>query len=447
VALSRQAESVRNFRILTAALAVWYACGCSTTPETSERPVPVKDQVRRLCEEELAEAKKLVALLPEEPRAWALLGNAYSRQGMQDLASSAWRKALSLRPGDPSGYFALAEVAFRREEFAKAEELLKNLLSGTPAYPGAYRKLGEIYLLQGRPAEAAEALRKELERCGPSPRTLFFLGRALQAQGDLERAERLYRRVLALDSGYAKAYWAVAHILLRKGKRAEARDHLESFKKLKAKEGIVDRGMRAAYDDLKARRSELADALCSLAEVYQAHGRTRDAERLLERACAADGRNVRALERLSDLYVSSGRIKEALALCERLRALEDKNALRFVNRGVLEARLGLFDRAERSFKKACELAPGSSDGWRLLAQIYLDQNKNLEEGFALAKKAAALEEKASNYFLLGAYYVKRERRKAALEALRRAVALDPGNAVYRATYLRFTRRGGKESEK
>ena len=92
-----------------------------------------------------------------------------------------------------------------------------------------------------------------------------------------------------------------------------------------------------------------------------------------------------------------------------------------------------FDEAEKAYKKVIEVAPKRSDGYRALAQLYLQLNRNLPDAKKLASKAVELEPAAMNYFILAAACDKNADREGALMALGRAIELDPNNTQYLST--------------
>jgi Flp pilus assembly protein TadD len=95
--------------------------------------------------------------------------------------------------------------------------------------------------------------------------------------------------------------------------------------------------------------------------------------------------------------------------------------------------LNLFDDAEKAYKKVIEVAPKRSDGYRALARLYLQLNRNLSEAKTLASKAIELEPTAMHYFILAAACDKNGDRTGAIAAIGQAIEMEPGNMQYRRT--------------
>jgi tetratricopeptide (TPR) repeat protein len=93
-----------------------------------------------------------------------------------------------------------------------------------------------------------------------------------------------------------------------------------------------------------------------------------------------------------------------------------------------------YEAAEQAFSKVCELAPDQSIGYRSLAELYLDTNRNLPEALSLAEKAVRIDPTAVSYYVLSEAYDKNGDRPGAIAAMERAVQLDPDNTRYRRIY-------------
>jgi serine/threonine-protein kinase len=94
--------------------------------------------------------------------------------------------------------------------------------------------------------------------------------------------------------------------------------------------------------------------------------------------------------------------------------------------GVLEAHAGRYERAEAEYRRAIELEPNSSDGYRRLGQV-LEQNNQLGDALAAFQQAVQLE---PNYYrtyqALGSFYFERANYAEAAKYLSKAVELAPG---------------------
>jgi tetratricopeptide (TPR) repeat protein len=168
-----------------------------------------------------------------------ILASAYMQTGRLDAAALTLREALELNPARADALRNLGGLLTEQDRFAEATPLLERALalnSGdavamailSVAYAGGRRAddaaraasqavarapgdanvqllAGRAMLLVGR-AQDADGYLSEAARLAPSnPEAITRLGFAKRALGNEEEAEKLFRRALAVDSGYAPA--------------------------------------------------------------------------------------------------------------------------------------------------------------------------------------------------------------------------------------------------
>jgi Flp pilus assembly protein TadD len=169
-------------------------------------------------------------------------------------------------------------------------------------------------------------------------------------------------------------------------------------------------------------------------KVYLAHGRWELAEAHLIRAAELNPSDTECREALAGLYDEAGRLEEAAHIVEQLRDLEPWNLAHRRNLGILEARMNDWEAAEATFRELCAIAPDRAVGYAGLAELCLRADKALPEAETLAATAVRLEPTAWHYFILAAICEKEGDVARARQALEQALALDPGNARYKAMY-------------
>jgi tetratricopeptide (TPR) repeat protein len=109
--------------------------------------------------------------------------------------------------------------------------------------------------------------------------------------------------------------------------------------------------------------------------------------------------------------------------------------------GLLSARLGQFEQAEKALRTAITMAPAQASGYRELAQLYLRAKTRQLEALDLAAQAVKLQPAANHYFLLGWACDVTGDRDRAIDALQQAIALDPNNQAYQQVLQRITAEG------
>ncbi len=124
----------------------------------------------------------------------------------------------------------------------------------------------------------------------------------------------------------------------------------------------------------------------------------------------------------------------ALAEFRQVQAFNGDRPEAHANLGTLEASLGNYDLAERSFREAISIDPGFIPAYVNLADLYRvrerdgDGERMLREALVVSPDAAAL------HHALGLLLVRRQQRAEALEKLKRAAELAPGEPRYAYVY-------------
>jgi len=295
------------------------------------------------------------------------------------------------------------------------------------------------------PEEAVAELEQDVQASPRAHESYYLLGQLHVQLNDYDNAIASYRSALEIAPDSTRACYGLAMAYARLGQQETAQRQMERFRKLKAKDVQHDKDRRSDYDDMKSSRRRAAATYTAAGTIYYGHGHLHKAEKLWRRAARLDLKNVVCRAALATVYQRGNRVEEALEVCEQLQELEPKNPIRYLNTGVLNARLKRFDAAERAFDRVCELAPQHSVGYRMLAQMKLDAGGNMDEALELAQKAVELEPIAQNYFVLGVVRNKRGDLPGANAALKRAMAMEPGNPNIRRVYDAFQKRLRREN--
>lgn len=208
----------------------------------------------------------------------------------------------------------------------------------------------------------------------------------------------------------------------------------------------------------------------NLAAVYFQEGRYAEAAQAYEKLLVEQPRDGGLRASLGGVYGALGRYDEALAQLEAAEKLEPLNPETYYNRALIYERRGDKDKAVAEYTRGLRYDPryeparaalkrltGSADVYRAnsaaeraalqLAQQaselarkgdYDAAGKNLDEAERLAPRLALVHQYRSNVAFL------RGDRDAAIAALNKALALEPGNELFR-TNLERLERGGAEA--
>lgn len=422
-------------------------------PKAQPPPPPVKteehstpkpqltseQQIAALKDEQARLAKMVMEDFPDTEGALELMGNLCSRHGRSEEAAEYWRRCLAIDPRRMSVYVSLGTVAIDAGRFEQAVEHLRKAIEINPHTPNVHEKLGQALFELGRYDEAIEQLEAELRIVPRSAVSNFLLAQASLKVKKYEKARLHYEKALQLSPDYANACYGLAQTYARMKQTDKAAEFQTKFRQLRDrqnKDAYEDRGTRPAVD-LDSVRESTALALMNAEKLYRVRKDFRKSETLLKRAVQLDPGNPKYYEKLGSLYNMTGRLPEALIQMERMSKVDPANPFCYLNMGKLSIRLEQYEKAETAFRNAISVAPNLSVGYRELARFYLTSGANLPKALELAKKATDMEASAENFFVLSwAYDVNRD-RPAALNAIKKAIRMDPKNRNYRQIHERI----------
>jgi tetratricopeptide (TPR) repeat protein len=255
-----------------------------------------------------------------------------------------------------------AAIAFLRGHIDKAQSRLETILRFFPNNLDTINRLGHIHHLRGRLPEAEQSCRRilELAGCDDSWHAVGYgnLGLIMRSRGDLDEAERMHRKALAIDEklarlvGMADNYGNLGLIMRIRGDLDEAeRMHRKAL----------------AINEKLGRLVGMANQYGNLGLIMRIRGDLDEAERMLRKALAIDEKLGRlegkaghygnlgfVMQTRGDLDEAERMHHKALAIDEKLGRLEGI-ATTYGNLGIImQARCDL-DGAERLHRKALEI--------------------------------------------------------------------------------------------
>jgi tetratricopeptide (TPR) repeat protein len=274
---------------------------------------------------------------------------------------------------------AHADGAFREGDYEEAQRAYEQALSAGPGDPRVAASLGTCYLKTRQVRKAETMLKEHLARRPDDAGPLLVLARVYIRQGELEPAARALRAALKTQPDSLLAHYNLGFIAYRRRDYDEAIAHLQRTIELKP---------------------DHPEAHYTLGLTHLALGRPAEAIADLERAVAIDPRHVGAHFNLAGAYARSGRLREAAKeqaiyaeLSGRSKAQEERNS-----------------RIAASSVKALQ---------RVLDKNYpeaLVEYRRLAEQFP---------DHAPFYSEIGRLNLRLGQRPEAMQALRRAIEIDP----------------------
>ncbi len=188
---------------------------------------------------------------PEDPGAWARLGEALLLERSFRAAEEPLRRAVELDPTNAETRIALASALWENNQPDDALLHVREATALRPADPAPHRLLGGILLWRGEYMDAAESLERSMSLTEPDAEQLLELARAWEGAAGaepgrseelLQRAEAAYRRATALAPEHSEAFYGLAQVLRQLGRTEEAGAQMERY------QALYDRDQRDARD-------------------------------------------------------------------------------------------------------------------------------------------------------------------------------------------------------
>ncbi len=181
-----------------------------------------------LADGEVAAAEKAylhaLDLRPLHPAARNNLGRLYLRQGRLEEAERHFRTLLQVSPDIVPARLNLAALLLRQGEWVAAEKQYLQALEYGDTAGEAHVKLGYIALQHRGDFAAALGYYEQALALRSDALTWVAYGVSLRAAGRLQESEKAYKKALAIDAGWADAWYNLANLYRDEGRVNQAVD-------------------------------------------------------------------------------------------------------------------------------------------------------------------------------------------------------------------------------
>jgi Flp pilus assembly protein TadD len=364
---------------------------------------------------------------PKNYQAWFYLGYVYNETNRQDLAVTAYRKAVELQPGVIESNLNLG-VLLAQQGSSDAGRYLRAAAKLKPT-PEQTDTIAKVWTLLARklekddPAGAVDAYQTVAELHPKDPTPLIDLGQMLEARKDLPGAEKAYKQALARDPASGDVLAVLSNIYMQTDRLPEAEQTLTEF--------------------LKMNPSSVNGHL-QLGRVLRKEQKTVEAAAEFEKALELKPSDEDSLKELAAVHLVNKNYGAAEASLRNLVARQPKDAeLHFLLANTL-SRASKFPDAQQEYMEAIKLKPSWGEAYGEYA-VAAAQNKDYVRAIqGLNARAKLLPETPGTYFLratcfdhLRAYKEATEQYKQFLqvsqgkfpdqefEARHRLIAIDP----------------------
>lgn len=286
---------------------------------------------------------------------------------MNETARPEARRLPSLKslPESESGRLgALLDSA----RYSEVEERARHLLERLPESGVLWKVLGASLQMQGK--EVLPVLQRVVELLPDDAEAHYYVGSALEDQGQIDGAMSSYRRALELDPDFAEAHCNLGAVLRLAGKLdaaiASCRRALEInpfFAEAYRNQGnvLLEMGQPLAAVESQRRaleiRPDFSKAHNNLGIALQALGHSDEAVASYRRALEIDPDFVNAHSNLGIVLQSLGRPDEALISYRRALEINSNFVNALNNLGITLQSIGRIDEAMASYRRALEIDP------------------------------------------------------------------------------------------
>jgi Tfp pilus assembly protein PilF len=255
----------------------------------------LKDAARRM--------ETVLSTSPKNPDALQTL--AYAEFGLGELqdGESHLAEAVDTAPGNLKAAIGLAQLRISQKKLVEAEQILRRVSDQKPITATPFIVLAGFYTGLKRPSDARRELLRALDIDRDNPIALLYLGSMQLKSGEMDDADKTYKRLAGLQDKQYKAIYGT--FLFHTGKRDRA---IQEFERLAAADP-ADRTMRSRP-----------------VSAYLMAGRKSDAERILTAALKKNRKDTDALLQRSRMLMADGNYSEADASLNQVVSFEPNSA-------------------------------------------------------------------------------------------------------------------------
>jgi tetratricopeptide (TPR) repeat protein len=395
------------------------------------------------------ELRRITVEQPSRVDAFLVLAMLHSQQNNFSEAEKVLEQGVSANPGDISLQTSVAKLAIQMNKPDKAEKTIKAMLSSDPANLGHRRLLSELYIQQkrwgdaervyreaiqvspndsqhyivladfltksGKSGEAITELTKAIETHSDKPDLRFALAKLHEQREETDKAERVYREIIALKKygpDALKAKNRLALLFLAQGRMDEATALTDEVLKANSgdRQGLLLRGRIAlfrkdgqkavaAFRSLLRDQPDSPEILNLLASAHMLDGKPALAQESLEKAVATNPDNFEATKNLIQFLVAQKNYSSAQEKIDQFLNRHSDSLEALALKSDILATSGNQEELEITLKQIKSEFPDNPTGGFRLGKLYQMQKKY---DLALAEYEDALRKSKNDYEILKA---------------------------------------------
>jgi len=383
---------------------------------------------------------------PDNSIGYRMLGDLYFAEGDLDKALSEYTQLRRDHSKDPVVAKNYVQLLILKKRLDEASSLDDGILKSEPGDVDALIERGQIQIAEGHPSEAVGTLQMALKNNPDSGMAYYHLGIAFDRLKNPRNAEVAWQEAVRRHPEMAEAHRALILAALHKGdmveleRRATRVIDLQPFSPdgyaMRALSRIRRGQFSQAEPDIQRSISvapQSAVGYLQLGNLMLARKDYRQAQKSYQQALDRDDHSKDALSGLIDTYVALNDPTSAFnAARTQIAKVPDSSVFYdLLGTALFDHKRNLEDEAEAeaSLSKAVQLDERNVDAWLKLIQLQVVHD-SVDHAIATCHLAIQKNpDEAGIYVLLGELHNSKQQWNAAKEALQRALALDPENAV------------------
>lgn len=335
-------------------------------------------------------------------------GRAYLAKGDWVRAQQEFKAAIQLSPKDSSAYHLLGITENKLGNFAKARDLLVKAAELNPTSAQVHNDLGIVELQLERFDQALAAFRRAIALNSRVPDIYFNLGRGLLQLHQFHEAASALERAHALAPQDPEMLYGLVSSLVQLGDRLRLQALLPEVQRTFRQDS--DFHVRLARALFQQRLYELSAQEFAFA---------------LKLGPSDDGRIV--YEQAEAEYLA-GKFSEALDHLSSVPTHARREPRFYRLKGSVLGAMGLHKDSNEQFQEAIRLDPDNPENYILYGKFLIDA-EDPEDAILLFQNASAkFPENYRVWLGLGMAYKRNHQHQNALEALQKAVSIDPQKA-------------------
>lgn len=328
---------------------------------------------------------------------------------------------------------------------AEAVEVIERLMRRFPNRPELLVLMGSVHARFGDADKATKCWEKSLETAPRRADAHASIARVAQGAGRYEQSAERWKKALEIDPAIRGGRVGLARALMGLGKGEQAVSVLLEEIARAPREALPQYILGKAYLEL----GQFDKAVNCYRTAVELNPEFTRAYYGLSMACARLARDDEAREHMEKFRELKSRDRKKFVDGKRryddTAAVGQLVALAYTQAGLFYQSNGCLIEAEQHWLKAAELDPKNPICRTMLASAY-KRTLRYAEALRMYRQLVKMSPGNADYHVgLGIMHAQLNQLDAALEALRRAVELDPENRKYRKIHQEIRRKKGLES--